>query len=184
MRLMRIVLAVLAIAIVLTGCSPSTSSTEPEEPAATDTQAPADTAGEPAATEAEPELTPMGTAATSADWTITVKSATRAAEAGGATATSGNELLVITFDLTNGGTADEGVGPVSFVLADDAGTEYSAAPTGDPAFILNIEQPILAGTTREILIAYEVPAGAGPFTWTYLPFVEGGGNAPAVLEVK
>lgn len=185
MRTLWVFALLAAVAIVMTGCSQGaqTQATTPAAtPATTGNEAPSD--AEAATPPDGPALTAMGTAATSADWTITVKEVEREDSAGGADAASGKELLVIKFELKNGGTKDEGIGPTSFILADETGVEFSATPTGDPKFIFNIEQPIKAGTTREIRIAYEVPKGAGPFTWTFTPFVEGGEATPAVLEVK
>jgi hypothetical protein len=177
-----VLVAMLAVAVVLAGCSGGgqPAATTPEQPAPAGTEAPAATPAEPAPSSAP---VAMGTPATASDWTLTVKEAEREDKAGGAAATGGNEMLVIKFDLTNGGAQDAGVGPTDFKLADQNGTEYQAAPTNDPTFIFNIEQPIKAGTTREILIAYEVPKGTGPFNWTYEPFVEGG-TTPVVMEVK
>lgn len=135
-------------------------------------------------TEAKVAPVEMGQPATSGSWTLTAKTADRAADAGGASAASGQELLVITFDLTNGGTADEGIGPTSFKLAGPDGTEYQATPTSDPAFIFNTEQPIKAGETREIKIAYGVPTGTTPFQWTFEPFSASGPPQPAVINIK
>lgn len=163
------------LAATLAGCASSTPTepAEPTEPAAE----------QPAEGEAKVAPVEIGAPATSGDWTLTVKSAERAAEAGGATAESGKELLVITFDLTNGGATDQGTGPVYFVLSGADGTTYDAAPTSDPAFIFNTPQPIKAGETREIKIAYGVPTGSGPFQWAFTPFVEGGAAEPAVVNI-
>jgi hypothetical protein len=126
----------------------------------------------------------IGQPATSGAWTLTVSDAQRAAQAGGAVAQSGQELLVLTFDLKNGGTKDEGTGPTSFKLTGPDGTEYQASPTGDPEFIFNTPQPIKAGETRTIKIAYGVPTGTSPLQWVFAPFVEGGQAEPAAVNIK
>jgi hypothetical protein len=185
-RALWVVAMTLVSGLLLGGCSagsgqnqtPSATGASETASASAGQQPGADTGSAPSSA-----TTPMGTAAKVADWTITVKAASRKAEAGGAKAADGKELLVIDFELKNGGK-DSGVGPTSFKLADTKGADFTATATSDPAYIFNIEQPIKAGTTRKILIAYEVPKGAGPFVWTFSPFVEGGQPAPAVLEVK
>ena len=64
------------------------------------------------------------------------------------------------------------------------GTAYDASPTSDTLFIFNTPQPIKAGETREIMIAYGVPTGITPLLWTFTPFVEGGQASPAVVTIK
>jgi hypothetical protein len=144
---------------------------------------------EPAAntgTAEQPSAEPIGVGqpGTSGDWTVTVKEVERDDSAGGIDAASGNEMVVIQFDLTNAGSTDQGTGPTYFELKDEGGAVYQAAQTSGEEFIFNTPQPITAGETRKIRIAYEVPTGTGPFTWTFTPFVEGGGNAPAVFAIE
>lgn len=171
-------LAITVLAVALAGCGGGNAAqTAPSTPPPA-TEAPA------TGTDAKVAPVEMGQPATSGSWTLTAKSAERAAEAGGATAQSGQELLIITFDLTNGGSADEGIGPTSFKLAGPDATEYQAAPTSDPAFIFNTQQPIKAGETREIKIAYGVPTGTTPFQWTFEPFSASGPPEPAVINIK
>jgi hypothetical protein len=132
-----------------------------------------------------PAPTPMGTAATSGVWGITAKSATRGATAGGMRATQGRELLAVTFELKNGGKKAVKVGSSWFVLADKGGTIYAPVPTTDPAFLFNEDKLVKTGAATEMLIAYAVPKGVGPFTWTFTPPGQGGVKPePAVLEVK
>jgi len=177
LRWMAIVVMALALAFVMSGCAsePPSVVTTPDEPVGTE---PVET---PAAGAA---AVPMGTAATSGDWTLTVRRVQRLETAGGIDAQAGNEMLVVTMDLANGSTVDQGTGPNYFVLSDADEGVYAAAQTSDPAFIFNTPQPIKAGETRNLSIAYEIPVGTGPFTLTFTPFVEGGGNAPAVFEIK
>ena len=113
-----------------------------------------------------------------------MNSVERKPSAGGAKAGSGNEILVINFDLKNGGAKDADVAASSFTLADRIGSMFNAVQTSDPAYIYNIQQPIKAGTTRKIRIAYEVRKGAGPFQWIFSPLVESGGATPAVFDIN
>ena len=174
MRRSLLAVGLIASLLVLAGCgggaTTATTGTQAETPPAAGSQTPA-----------EPSPAAMGKPATAGDWTITVKNVARAETAGGGSPSAGNELLVITYELTNGGAAGKGNGPTDFTLADAGGATFQAAPTGDPKFIFNTQQPIKAGETREILIAYDVTKGAGPFVWTFSPF---GAPKPAVLEVE
>lgn len=132
-----------------------------------------------------PAPTPMGVVATSGDWSITAKSTTRGETAGGMRATQGLELLVITFELTNGGKKADKVGSSWFVLADKGGTVYHPVPTKDRAFLFNEDKLVKAGVTSEMLMAYAVPEGVGPFTWTFTPPSRSGADpVSAVLEIK
>jgi hypothetical protein len=132
-----------------------------------------------------PAPTPMGVVATSGGWSITAKSTTRGETAGGMRATQGLELLVITFELENGGKKADKVGSSWFVLADKGGTVYHPVPTTDRAFLFNEDKLVQGGATSEMLMAYAVPAGVGPFTWTFTPPSQSGADSvSAVLEVK
>lgn len=173
-RATSVIVGMLLVVVALAGCA--------GEPTVPPIEQVEQSAAEPSSGEqAAVDPTPMGTSATAGDWTITVKEVERARSAGGADASSGKELVVITYDLKNGGPADQGTGPVDYSLADAGGAAYTVAQTSDATFIFNIPQPISTGETREIRIAYEVPEGSGPFVWTFAPF---GAAAPAVLEVK
>jgi hypothetical protein len=174
----------IALAIVLSfaliGCGGSTAeqpAPAPEPAAEQPAEAPAE---DPAAKVAPVEV---GMPVTVADWTLVAKEVEREQSTGGADAPEGQELLVITFDLTNGGSADQGTGPTYFKLTGSDGTEYQATPTSGEEFIFNTPQPIKAGETREIKIVYPVPTGATPFQWSFEPFVEGGVPAPAVVNI-
>jgi hypothetical protein len=132
-----------------------------------------------------PTPAPMGTAAASGDWGITAKSTKRGETAGGMRATKGLELLVISFELKKAGKKAGKVGSSWFVLADKGGTVYHPVPTTDPAFLFNEDALVKAGATKEMLMAYAVPKGVGPFTWTFAPPSQGGAAPePAVLEVQ
>lgn len=178
MRVRKITSLLMAVLIValLSGCGGAS------EPAAEPT--PAEPAAEQPAEEAA-KVAPVeiGEPATSGDWTLKAKSTDRVPEAGGAKAPSGQELLVITFDLTNGSATDQGTGPTDFKLTGADGTAYDAVLTSDPEMIFNTPMPIKAGETREIKIAYGVPKGMTPFQWTFSPFVEGGAAQPAVVNI-
>jgi hypothetical protein len=132
-----------------------------------------------------PAPTPMGLVATSGGWSIVAKSTKRGQTAGGMRATQGLELLVVTFDLTNGGKKADKVGSSCFVLADKGGTVYHPVPTTDPAFLFNEDKPVKAGATSEMLMAYAVPERVGPFTWTFTPAGQSGAEpVSAALEIK
>jgi len=174
--------AAVALALVLAGCSAAEPTTEPEaarptEPAATQ---PAETGSEPAAVTS----VPMGTAATSGDWTLSVKETEREASTAGVDAASGNELFVVKLELTNTASTNRGTGPAFFILTDSSGAKYDPALTRGREFIYDTPQPIKAGETREIRIAYEVPVGSGPFTLAFTRLADGVEQAPAVLEAK
>ena len=126
----------------------------------------------------------MGTPVTSGSWTIKVNSVARKTSVGKEKAYGGNELLIINFDLKNISTKDERIEPSSFTLADRIGTMIKAAALSDPAFIHQMKQPIKAGTTRKVLIAYEVRKGATPFQWIYAPLAASDAVTPVVIEVK
>ncbi len=172
-----VLVAGLVVAAMLVGCGGG------PEPAAQQPSTEQPEAGQPAA-EGEGKAAPVevGTAVTVGDWTLKAKEVERDDSAGGAKAEAGQELLVITFDLTNNGAADQGTGPAYFKLRGSDGIEIQAAPTGEPEYIFNTPQPIKAGETREIRIVYAVPAGATGFQWTFEPFVEGGAE-PAVVNI-
>lgn len=182
-RLIWPLVLALALVVALAGCSGS--GTTAEKPAATAEQ-PA--AGEPAPTSEEPAAAAapvaVGEPVTSGDWTLTAKEVERDDSAGGIDAPSGSEMLIIKFDLKNGTAADQGTGPVYFTLTDASGASMDPAQTSGEEFIFNTPQPIKAGETREIKIAYIVPTGSGPFTWTFTPFVEGGAATPGVVTIK
>jgi hypothetical protein len=132
-----------------------------------------------------PAPAPMGTVATSGGWSITAKSTKRGETAGGMRATEGLELLVVTFELTNGGKKADKVGASCFVLADKGGTVYHPVPTTDPAFLFNEDKPVKAGATSEMRMAYAVPERVGPFTWTFTPPGQSGAElASAALEIE
>ena len=58
-------------------------------------------------------------------------------------------------------------------------------PTADPAFLFNEDKLVKAGATSEMPIAYAVPKGVGPFTWTFTPPGQGGLTpTPAVLDLR
>lgn len=183
---MRLVLAgvlVLGVLLVLTGCSggkPAASAGGDSDASKAATQS--DTGSDSSAPQVDP--TPMGNAAMTAGWTITVTGSQRVAAAGGAKAEAGHELLVITFTLQNGNKTGSGIGPSSFKLRDSSGTLYQPAVTNDKTFIYNIGMPIKAGETRTINIAYSVPTGASGLIWTYTPFSENGQATPVALEVQ
>jgi hypothetical protein len=132
-----------------------------------------------------PAPTPMGAVATCGGWSITAKSTKRGQTAGGMRATQGLELLVVTFDLTNGGKKAAEVGSSCFVLADKGGTVYHPVPTTDPAFLFNEDKSVKAGATSEVLMAYAVPERVGPFTWTFTPPGQSGAEpVSATLEIE
>jgi hypothetical protein len=172
-----LLLAIALAALVGGGGTADKASTKPPSTQ----EAPPKGGTEPAAKVAPVEI---GQAATAGSWTLTAKKVERMAEAGGAKADAGSELLVITFDLNNDTGADQGTGPSSFALTGTDGTAYTAASTSDPAFIFNTAQPIKAGETREIKIAYGVPAGTSSFQWSFTPFMESGEVEPAVVNIK
>lgn len=173
----RIALVVLLAASLLVAAGCGGGGTAPSTGPATSEVA-EDTGGQ-AADAPKTEAVPIGETAQAGDWTIKVTNVERAASAGGGSPSAGNELVVITFEMTNGTGEDQGIGPTSFRLVDNEGTEFTAAPTSDPTFIFNTQQPITDGETREILIAYDVKPAAGPFTWTFEPF---GASSVAAME--
>ncbi len=161
---------------MLAGCgggAQAPTATPPAEPPA---------AEQPAEGEAKVAPVEVGTAVTVGDWTLTAKEVERDDSAGGAKADAGQELLVITFELTNNGAADQGIGPTSFKLTTSDGTEVQATPTSEPEYIFNTPQPIKAGEKREIKVVYAVPSGTAGLQWTFEPFVEGGVE-PAVINI-
>lgn len=176
-----LLILVLAIGLVVAGCSGSGTA---ETPATTADQSAA--SSEPAPATEEPAAAApvaIGVPATSGDWTLTAKEVERDDSAGEVDAPSGSEMLVIKFDLKNGSAADQGTGPAYFALTDASGASMEPAQTSGEEFIFNTPQPIKAGETREIKIAYIVPTGSGPFTWTFTPFVEGGAATPAAVTI-
>jgi hypothetical protein len=126
----------------------------------------------------------MGTPVTSEPWTIKVTSTERKASVGKEKPYAGNELFVINFDLTNSGTKDAAIAASSFTLADRIGSMMKAAALSDPAYFHQMKQPLKAGTTHKVKIAYEVRKGAGPFQWIYAPMAADAPVTPVVIEVK
>ena len=168
-RKVPVLLVVLLLAMTMLAVAGCGGGDKGTSTGSTDPAAAGETAGQ-AEESAKVEPAAIGEETTAGDWTIKVTKVERAASAGGGNPTAGNELVVITFDVTNDGKEGQGIGPTSFKLVDAEGTEYPAASTSDPTFIFNIEQPIKPGETRQVLIAYDVKPAAGPFTWTFEPF--------------
>lgn len=170
----------LGIALLLAGCG--TSGLGPVAASTSQTDPTTGTAAPVKLTTA----TPMGVAATSTAWTITVKDAVRRPQAGGVAAARGKELVVILFWWKNLTKQDQHVGVAQFTLADKGGTVYPAAPTSGPGFISTLSALVKPNSpTCPILVAYEVPTGVGPFTWTYNSAGANSTAAPeALLEVK
>lgn len=175
----------IAAALVLAGCSSSTtpatapSTSGPSTSAAVST-APIDLSGTPTNAPVN-----MGQATKSGDWGLTVKSLTFAGDAGGAKAGPGKELAVVTVDLSNNAIKDAGIGQTDFKFAGADGVNYQAVPTSGSDFIFNTPQPIKAGETRTIKIAFEVTAGVRQFRLTFSPFSpSGSASAPAVVNVQ
>lgn len=170
----------LGIALLLAGCG--ASGLGPVATAASQTDPTSGTAAPVRLSKS----TPMGDTATSANWSITVKDAVRRPQAGGVSAASGKQLVVILFWWKNLSKQDQHVGIAQFTLADKGGTVYPAAPTTGPGFISTLSALVKPGSpVCPILVAYEVPTGVGPFTWTYNSAGASSGAAPeALLEVK
>lgn len=184
-RILWIALPMLVAAMALAGCAAqqegTTTSTAPPS-SATSTPAPAEA---PTASTTAPPVPPVaqGQTATTGHWKVSIDEVEREDSAGGARAASGKQLLVVKVDVANNNTTGYGVGPTAFKLTDASGATLEAAQTSDSKFIFNMPQPVKAGETRNVLIAFEVPIGSGPFTLTFYP-PTGGLTSGAALEVK
>lgn len=134
---------------------------------------------------AKPKPAPMGSPSTSGAWRLVVESATRSRAAAGVQAAEGRELLVVTSELTNGGRASCEVTSSCFVLADEGGRVHRPTPTNDLHFLYDQTITLRPGATTRVVIAYAIPVGVGPFTWTFTPPDRpSDAQAPAVLEIK
>lgn len=193
-RTIRVVLATtgalavgLALACTLTACGtagapPATTSAASSTAASEPSTAPIDMGGGSASTANAP--VGMNQPTKSGDWGLTVTKLEFAAQAGGATAGSGQELAVLTLELTNTSTKDAGIGPSAFKFAGTNGVTYQAASTSSSQFIFNTPQPFKAGEKRTVKIAYEVDAGAKGGLLTFSPFSESGSATPAIINVN
>jgi hypothetical protein len=175
------VAAVLAMALVA-GCTPSNPS-GPSAPANDSGAASVSTAPITTGDGANPsvgmnELTGTGI------WGITVTALEFATQAGGAKAEGGHELAVVGVRVSDNSTESAGLGPNAFKLVGPDGAEYQIAPTSSPAFIFNTPQPIKAHETRDIKLAYQVPAGVTQFKLIFAPFSPSGSTAPATVNVR
>lgn len=142
-----------------------------------------DTSGGGDSTDDEAPAAAIGDEVESNTWKLTVSKVSRAATAGGATAATGYELVVVELSLTNGGSEGEGIGPVSLKLTGPDDASFPAAPTSATDFIFNTPQPINAGETRAVKVAYEVPKGTSDLTLTFEPFVEGETLEPVTVDL-
>ena len=175
-----IVVLLLLASIAVSGCrsaSPSAPATQPS--ASAPAEKPASTSGSASGAPVK-----VGEKATSGLWNLTVKNVAYASAAGGAKATAPETLAVVTFDLTNNSTGPQGIGPSSFKLVAADGTAYPVVPTSDKAFIFSIEQPIKAGETRTVKIAYQVPNGVKTFALKFAPFDPSGQVQPAEVDIQ
>lgn len=180
-RLLLLVLAVTA-ASLLVGCNDSDPYGLKDLPApAPEVTAVASDTAQPSAKVAPSK---MGQPATVGTWMIVAKSADRSQKVDTVSAKKGKELLVISFDLTNGGALDDDTHPDYFTLVDPDGTKHKAVEVNDTTFIHKTAQPIVAGEMREIFVAFSVDKGDGPFQFTYLPMSEEGKSQPAVVDVE
>lgn len=176
-------LLVVVLAITLTGCG---AKDEPvADPGVSETTA---SVGGDVGTSDEipPSAAPVATGVkvTSAEWDLVVLGDSVERDAGGTTAPSGKSLLVVEFELTNSSGRPRGIGQVDFELTDTSGGQYAVVPTSGEDFIFNTPQPIEAGETRTIKIAYEIPgAGAQGLILMFEPFVEGGVSQPVAVSL-
>lgn len=175
-----IVVLLSVASIALAGCgSASTSSPGISPSTATPAEKPAG-----ASSSASSAPVKVGEKVTSGEWNLTLKNVEYTATAGGAKAPTPKTLAVVTFDLTNNSTGPQGIGPSSFKLMAADGTAYPPAQTSDKTFIFNIEQPIKAGETRTVKIAYLVPDGVKMFTFRFAPFDPAGRAQPVQFEIQ
>ena len=102
----------------------------------------------------------------------------------GAPAGKGNRLLIIKFDLRNGGTQDAEVAASDFALSDETGTKYTPLTFPGGAYLSNAAQTIGSGTKDSFAMVYRVPATGGPFIWRFAGSGQGAQTAPAVLAIQ
>jgi hypothetical protein len=117
----------------------------------------------------KPTPVPMGATAASGKWRLVVSTAARSAVAAGVRATEGREMLVVTAELANGGTASREVSSTCFLLADEGGTVHKPVLTNDAYYLYDQSVSLGANASKRIVIAYAIPVGVGPFTWTFTP---------------
>jgi hypothetical protein len=133
----------------------------------------------------KPKPVAMGTAATTGKWKLVVSTAARSATAAGVRATEGREMLVVTAELTNGANASREVSSTCFQLADEGGTVHKPVPTNDAYYLYDQSVEMGANATKRVVIAYAIPVGVGPFTWTFTPPDRvDDSQPPAVLAVE
>jgi hypothetical protein len=125
----------------------------------------------------------MGQPASVGTWLLVASKADRLPVGGGVKAKDGKQMLVISGDLTNGGTLDEDTHPNYFVLVGPDGTEHKVVESKDPAFISKMPEPIVAGERRDIFLLYSIDEGDGPFQLRFLPMTEEGKSEPAVVDI-
>jgi hypothetical protein len=165
----------LAVALVLLpGCSKSASVSLSGDAAA------------PSATSGAKSVTPvaMGQQAWCGDWGISVRSAKRVRTLRGAPAGKGNRLMIVEFDLRNGGTQDAEIAASDFTLSDETDTKYTPLTFPGGAYLSNAAQTVASGTKDTFAMVYRVPATGGPFIWRFAGSGQGTQAAPAVLAIQ
>lgn len=177
-----------AAGALLVACAALTSCGQELAPAWSETKAATLASAEPTVVVGslqKPTPVPMGTTAASGKWKLVVSTAARSASAAGVRATQGREMLVVTAELTNGGKASQDVSSTCFVLADEGGTVHKPVLTNDTYYLYDKSVTMSAGATKRIVIAYAIPTGVGPFTWTFTPPDRvDDSQPPAVLAVE
>jgi len=125
----------------------------------------------------------MGQQAWCGDWGISIGSVKRMSTVRGAPAGKGKRLLVIKFDLRNGGTKEAPVVASDFTLNDETNAQYDPVIFPGNAYVSNNSETIGAGTKESLAIVYRVPRASGPFIWRFAGSGQSSQAKPAVLAV-
>lgn len=172
----------MAVAAVVAagGCVPDRTAAPPEapqlQPGATGASSPA--GADPVRRVAIGEIVETG------EWGLRVRGVSDVESAGGVTAPDGRVLIVVELELANRASIPRHIGQVDFGLTDTAAGEYPVVATVGEEFMFNTPQPIEAGETRSIKIAYTgVSPVSGELILRFQPFLQTGGMADLV-EVR
>ena len=161
-----------ALALVLAGCSANSTLT-----------ATVLGDGRPASKK-PPTPVAMGQRAWSGNWAITIRSEKRTRSVRGAKAGKRSQLMLLHFEVGNGGTSGGHISVPSFALTDETGTELEAVLLPGSKYLSSDPVAVKAGTKRSFTIVYRIPKGGGPFVWRFWSSGQGPGSKSAVLAVR
>lgn len=131
---------------------------------------------------ADPAPVAMGRQAWSGDWAIAVTGAKRKSSLDEVNAGKGNELLIVSLDIKNGGTNSGNLLASSLNLTDETGAEIEPVELESKKYLSEKPQALASGTRKTFTVVYRVPKGAGPFICRFWSPVES--KPPAIVVIR